>query len=227
MTLVLHEHPFASYCQKVLIALYELDLPFDTHLIETEQDRAELAELWPVGSIPVLTEDSSGLALPESTTIVEYLDGLSDGGPTLIPDDGGSALQARLWDRFFDQQLATPMQKIVGDRLRAEGREDPEGVEEARAALDTAYGLLDAHMADRRWALGDAFGLADCAAAPPLFYLWAVHRWDRDGHPNVTGYFAELMARPSVARVVEEARPYREVFPHPWPDDVDEFTPAG
>lgn len=217
MTLTLHEHPFASYCWKPLIALYELDLPFERHFVGDADDRARLAELWPMGSIPVLVDDVAGLTLPESTAIVEYLDGL---GPTprLIPADPAAALQARLWDRVFDGHVSTPMQKIVLDSLRPQGHGDPDGVGEARATLDNAYGMLDAQLADRRWAAGEAFTLADCSAAPALHYARVVHRWDEDGLPSLTRYFTALMAQPAVARVVDEARPYREVFPLPWPE---------
>lgn len=222
MTLVLYQHPFASYCQKVLIALYELDLPFETRLVEGEQGRAELARLWPPAGMPVLRDDAAGVTLPESTTIIEYLDGLVPDGPALVPADRAAALEARLWDRIADQQLSTPMQKIVGDRLRPPGREDPEGVTQARDALDTAYRLLDARLAERPWAGGDAFTIADCAAFPPLFYLRAIHRWDAAAHPRLTRYYGALLARPSIARVVDEARPYRDLFPFPWPADQDD-----
>ncbi|MEA2222906.1 MAG: glutathione S-transferase [Solirubrobacteraceae bacterium] len=227
MSLVLHQHPFASYCQKALVALYELDVPFTTHLVDDADARAELAAtLWPMAGIPVLRDESADLTLPESTTIIEYLDDVAAGGPKLIPADRADALQARLWDRFFDQHVATPMQKIVGDSLRCEGRDDPEGVVEARSTLDTAYTVLDAQLADRTWATGAVFTLADCAAAPALFYARAVHRWDQDGQPNVTRYYRDLMARPSVARVVDEARPWRDIFPLPWPADMDELHPV-
>jgi glutathione S-transferase len=224
VTLVLHQHPFASFCQKALIALYELDLPFRTHLIDDADARAELAAtLWPMASIPVLRDESAGLTLPESTTIIEHLDAIATDGPRLIPAERAEALQARLWDRFFDQYVATPMQKIVGDRLRPPGREDPEGVVEARRTLDTAYTVLDAQLAERNWAAGAAFTLADCAAAPALFYTRAVHRWDQAGQANVTRYYRDLMTRASVARVVEEARPWRDIFPLPWPADMDDL----
>jgi glutathione S-transferase len=215
MTLVLYEHPFASYCQKVLIALYELEVSFEPRIVEG--DRSELAALWPPASIPVLRDDAAELTLPESTTIIEYVNTLADG--PLVPGDG---LHARFWDRVFDNHVATPMQKIVADRLRPVDAKDPVGVSEARATLDTAYGMLDAHLADMRWAAGKTFTLADCAAAPTLFYTRAVHRW-ADGHTNVARYYRDLMGRPSVARVVDEARPYRDLFPHPWPADQDEL----
>jgi glutathione S-transferase len=225
MSLVLHQHPFAAFCQKALVALYELDLPFSTHLVDGPDDRAALTELWPLASIPVLRDESADLTLPESTTIIEYLDGLAANGPKLIPADRADALQARLWDRFFDQHVAAPMQKIVGDRLRPKGRSDPEGVAEARRSLDTAYAVLEDHLAQRAWAAGAAFTLADCAAAPALFYTRAVHRWDDDARGSITRYYRDLMVRGSVARVVDEARPWRDIFPLPWPADMDELGP--
>jgi glutathione S-transferase len=222
MTLVLHQHPFASYCQKVLIALYERSVPFESHLVEGEEGRVELARIWPMATIPVLRDEDAGLTLPESTTIIEYVDGLAVGGAALIPADPPAALQARLWDRFADQHLSTPMQKIVGDRLRPEGRTDPEGVAEARRHLDAAYDTLDARLADHAWLGGKAFTVADCAAFPALFYTRAIHRWDPGAHQNVTRYYGDLLGRPSVARVVEEARPLRHLFPLPWPADQDD-----
>ena len=212
--LVLFEHPFASFCQKPLIALYELGLAFERRIVT---DRAELAALWPPAKIPVLVDETTGLMLPESTTIVEYLDGLADPPRLLGPDP----LQARLWDRFHDQYVAIPMQKIVGDSLRAEGRTDPEGVAEARRSLDMAYGVLDTQLADKRWTAGDAFTLADCAAAPTLFYTRVLQRWDDEERPHLARYYRDLRERPSVARVIDEARPYRELFPLPWTADVD------
>jgi glutathione S-transferase len=216
VALILYQHPFASYCQKVLIALYELGTPFESQIVEGAEGREELARLWPPAGMPVLRDEGADLILPESTTIIEYLDGDAH---ALVPADPAGALQARLWDRFGDQQLSTPMQKIVGDRLRPEGREDPEGVADARRALDTAYRVLDDRLADRRWAGGGTFTVADCALFPPLFYLRAIHRWES---ANVTRYYRDLLARPSIARVVDEARPYRELFPLPWPADQDD-----
>jgi glutathione S-transferase len=220
MNLVLHQHPFASYCQKALIALHELDLPFESHLIEGAEGREELARLWPLAGIPVLRDEDHDLTFPESTTIVEYLDGRAGGG-ALIPADPADALQARLWDRIADHHVSTPMQKIVGDELRPEGGRDPEGVAEARRALDAVYAVLDGRLAEHPWAGGATFTVADCASFPPLFYTRAIHRWD-PAHANLTRYYRDLLVRPSIARVVEEARPYREVFPLPWPADQDE-----
>lgn len=226
MSLVLYQHPFASYCQKVLVALYELDVPFTTHLVDDAGARSELATLWPMAGIPLLRDEATALTLPESTTIIEYLDDLASEGSRLLPADRADALQARVWDRFRDQHVATPMQKIVGDRLRPEGRNDPEGVAEARSNLDTAYTVLEDHLADRPWAAGAMFTMADCAAAPALFYARAVHRWNEASQLNVSRYYRGLMTRPSVARVVDEARPWREIFPLPWPADMDELGPV-
>jgi glutathione S-transferase len=219
--LVLHEHPFAAYCWKPLIALYELGLPFERHVVTDEASRRELAEIWPLAKIPVLGDETAEMVLPESTTIIEYLDGLASSGSGLIPTDAASALQARFWDRFHDQYIANPMQKIVGDTLRPEGCEDPAGVAEACRTLDTAYPVLEAQLAGNAWTAGAAFTMADCAAAPALFYARVVHRWDEKAQPNITRYYRELVQRASVARVIDEARPYRDLFPMTWPTDVD------
>lgn len=220
MTLTLHEHPFAAYCWKVLVALYERDVPFERHFVGDASDRARLTELWPMGSIPVLVDHAAGLALPESTTIVEYLDGHGPAAP-LVPPEPSAALQTRLWDRVLDGHVMTPMQKIVGDSLRPERRGDPEGVAEAHAALDRAYALLEDHLAGRTWVADPDFTLADCAAAPSLFYARVVHRWDEAALEYLTAYLHRLTARPSVARVIDEAREYRHLFPLGWPDYVE------
>jgi glutathione S-transferase len=220
MTLTLHEHPFAAYCWKPLIALDELGLPCERRIVENDDGRATLAALWPLASIPVLVDDDVGLILPESTAIVEHLDSLAPSA-RLVPADPAAALQARLWDRIVDGHVMTPMQKIVGDALRPEGGGDPHGVAEARAALERAYPVLDAQLANRPWLAGEAFTLADCAAAPALHYARVVQRWDEAGLVNLTRYFAALVARPSVARVIDAAREWRRVFPLPWPAYAD------
>jgi glutathione S-transferase len=214
MTLTLYYHPFAAYCWKVLIALYENDTPFtpvEIDLGDPEQ-RARLAELWPPTLFPVLTEESSGLVLPESSIIIEYL-GIRHPGPFRpIPADPDRSLEVRLWDRCFDSYVMTPMQAIVFDRLRPADSKDPLGAEKARATLDMAYRMLDARMADRTWAAGEDFTMADCAAAPSLHYAERVHPFD-SGHSHLALYLARLKARPSVARVLREAQPYEHFFP--------------
>jgi glutathione S-transferase len=220
MTLTLHEHPFAAYCWKALIALDELALPCERKIVEDERGRERLAGLWPLASIPVLVDDEAGLTLPESTAIVEYLDALGD-APRLIPAAAGDALQARLWDRIVDGHVMTPMQKIVGDALRPEGSGDAHGVAEARVALERVYPVLDAQLAGGEWLAGAAFTLADCAAAPALHYARVVQRWDEPGLAHLTRYFTALCARPSVAGVIDAAREWRRVFPLPWPEYAD------
>lgn len=224
--LVLHQHPFASYCQKALVAFYELDVPFTSHVVTDAASRRELAKLWPMAKIPVLRDETAGLTIPESTTIIEYIDALAAGGPQLVPADPAEALQVRLWDRFLDGFVATPMQKIVGDSLRAPGTDDPTGVAEARATLDEAYAALDGQVADRAWVAGDTFSLADCGAAPALFYARVVHAWDDAAWPQLTRYYRDLMHRPSVDRVIAEAQPGRAVFPLPWPPHTDDHRPV-
>ena len=218
MSLVLHQHPFALYCWKALIALYERDVPFTADLVEA--DRSALATLWPSASIPVLVDD--GVVVPESSIIVEHLDRHGD-APPLIPTDPDEALQARLWDRVADGYVTTPVQRIVGDALRPSDAKDPHGVSQAHASLDLAYAVLDRQLNGRDrdgWLAGNDFTLADCAAAPALHYADVLHPLDREAHPALAAYFDRVLTRPSVDRVVEEARPYRVLFPLPWPEHV-------
>lgn len=219
-SLTLYEHPFATYCWKPLIALYERDVPFRRRQVDDEADRARLAELWPMASIPVLVDEEAGVTLPESTIVVEYLERFGD-APPLIPAEPEVALEARLWGRIMDLRVQTPMQKVVLDSLRSEEERDPYGVEEARSALDRIYTVLDARLRDRAWLASPSFGLADVAAAPALFYARVVRRWDEGDLADLTRYYGTLTARPSVARVIDEARPFRPLFPLPWPDYVD------
>jgi glutathione S-transferase len=214
MSLTLHFHPLASYCHKVLIALYENDTPFTPNLVDlsNERERAALLKLWPIGKFPVLCDGARSQTLPESSLIIEYLDQHYPGRTRFIPADAGRALQTRLRDRFYDLYVHEPMQRIVGDRIRGEGNRDPHGVEEARARLRISYQMIDDQMATQTWATGDDFCLADCAAAPALFYANEVMPFG-DTHQNVAAYFSRLKARPSYARVLKEAEPYFAMFP--------------
>ena len=220
MTLTLYEHPFATYCWKPLIALYERGVDFERVQVDDEADRARLAELWPMAGIPTLVDDAAGITLPESTIVTEYLDRFGD-APPLIPAEPEGALQARLWDRIIDLRVQTPMQKIVLDNLRPEGEHDPHGVAEAQSSLDRIFAVIDDHVSGDEWLAGPTFTLADAAAAPALFYARAVRRWDEEELARLTRYFDALVARPSVARVIDEARPHRHLFPLPWPDYID------
>ena len=214
MSLTLHFHPLASYCHKALIALYENDTPFTPKLVNLGDaaERAALLKLWPIGKFPVLRDDARNQTIPESTVIIEYLDRYYPGRTTFIPADPELAREIRLRDRFYDLYVHEPMQKIVGDRIRPDGVRDPHGVEEARARLRTCYGMINWEMATRTWAAGEAFSLADCAAAPSLFYANEVMPFG-DGHANLAAYFDRLKARPSYARVLKEAEPYFAMFP--------------
>jgi glutathione S-transferase len=222
MTLTLYYHPFSSFCQKVLVAFYERDVPFEGIVVNPAdpEQKAALERLWPIGKFPVLRDEARGVTVPESSLIVEYLDRAHPGPPPLVPAESEPALKARQWDRFFDHYVEFPLQKVVGDALRPEGGRDPYGVEEAGAMLERAYDLLeDSLTEEREWAAGDSFSLADCGAAPALFYANMVVPFA--GRRNVEAYYDRLRARPSFARAVDEARPYRDFFPLPWLDGWD------
>jgi len=214
MSLTLHYHPLSSFCWKVLIALYENDTPFTPHMVNLgdEAERAALLKLWPIGKFPVLRDDARDQTVPETSIIIEYLDRHYPGRTRFIPDDPDLARQTRLRDRFYDCYAHLSMQKIVGDRLRPEAAKDPHGVEEARARLRSCYDMIDRQMAGGAWAMGEAFGLADCAALPALFYGNMVEPLG-EKHKHATAYLERLKARPSVARVLAEAEPYFKMFP--------------
>jgi glutathione S-transferase len=214
MSLKLYFHPLSSFCQKALIAFYENDTPFEPLIVDLtdEVSSAEFKKIWPIGKFPVLRDDAKDRTIPESSIIIEYLGMHYPGRTQLVPADPDLARQTRLRDRFYDQYVQLPMQKVVGDKLRPAGKNDPYGVELAKAQLQTAYGMIDQDMATKTWAMGDAFSMADCAAAPALFYANLVLPFG-DAHKNVAGYFGRLMERPSFARAVEEAKPYFALFP--------------
>jgi glutathione S-transferase len=215
MALVLLMHPLASFCHKVLIALYENDTPFEARTIDLadEASSADLMENWPVGKIPVLRDTGRNRAIPETSIIIEYLQHHYPGPVPLIPADFKAALGARLWDRFFDLYIGVPMQKIVLDRRRDDDHKDPAGVAEAHAMLKTAYGMAEAHLADKTWANGDAFSIADCAALPSLFFAETLEPFST-AYPNLSAYFERLLGRPSIMRTLDEARPYFQYYPY-------------
>jgi glutathione S-transferase len=214
MSLTLHFHPLSSFCWKVLIALYENDTPFTAHSVNLgdEAERAALLRLWPIGKFPVLRDEAADRTIPETSIIIEYLDSQYPGRIRFIPADLKLALQTRLRDRFYDLYVHLSMQKIVGDRLRPAGKKDPHGVEEARARLQSCYGMIDKEVAGKNWAMGDAFTIADCAAAPALFYANRVTPFG-EADSNLSAYVDRLKARPSFARVLREAEPYFAMFP--------------
>jgi glutathione S-transferase len=217
MTLRLYAHPFSSYCQKVLIALYENGTAFEYRLLGPDDPAtgAEFAARWPIGKFPLLVDDDTTVF--EATIIIEHLGLHHPGRIQLVPADARAALPVRMLDRFFDNYVMTPMQKIVADAIRPADARDPHGVAEARKQLDTAYAWLEQYLTGRDWATDAGFSLADCAAAPSLFYAdWAHPMGDR--FPAARDYRRRLLARPSFARAVDEARPYRSFFPLGAPD---------
>ncbi|MES2980086.1 MAG: glutathione S-transferase family protein [Pseudomonadota bacterium] len=210
MSLVLHFHPLSSYCHKVLIALYEKGLPFEGRLLNLGDaaERTAFLDLWPTGKMPLLVDE--GRVVPETSVIIDYLERYP--GTRMLPDDVDARLEARLWDRLFDQYVMTPMQTIVSDRLRRPEERDPLAVPQAHATLTMSYNLIERHMAGRTWAAGSDFSMADCAAAPSLFYAATLVPFTAE-HVNLRAYFERLIARPSVARTLAEAQPYFEFYP--------------
>ena len=214
MSLKLYFHPLSSFCQKALIAFYENDTPFEPHIVDLADAKSSAAfkAIWPIGRFPVLRDDVNDRTVPESSIIIEYLAQHYPGRTQLVPADPELARQTRLHDRFYDLYVNVPMQKIVTDKLRPPGKNDPHGVEEAKRLLLTACGMIEQEMATKTWAMGDAFSMADCAAAPALFYvnltmpLGGTHR-------NAAAYLGRLMERPSFARALKEAQPYFALFP--------------
>jgi glutathione S-transferase len=211
MSLHLYSHPLSSFCHKVLIALYENSTAFEHHIVDLMGDASAFKKLWPIGKIPVLRDEARDKTVPETSIIIEYLQQHMPGPVTLIPGDVDPAREVRLQDRFYDLYVQLPMQKCMLDRMRPEGKHDPLGVEEARTLLRIAYGMIDAEMARKTWAAGGDFTMADCAAAPALFYAnmcVPFAEWR-----NVAAYFERLRARPSYARVLKEAEPYFAMIP--------------
>lgn len=210
MSLTLFYHPLSSYCQKVLIALYETGVPFQAQVIDlgSETDRACLGAHWPLCKFPVIHDVVRGRSLPESSTIIEYLDNCVAGGRRMVPTTWESAIEVRLWDRIFDNYVQTPMQRIVADKLRQSNAD----MSEYRSLLEVTYRAIDNQVSPRTWIASDEFSMADCAAAPALFYANTVLALP-PGLGHLCGYFERLMARSSVKRAIEEARPYFHFYP--------------
>ncbi len=215
MALTLYAHPFSSYCQKVLMALWENDIPFTYRHLEEAGAAEERAALWPLGRFPVLVDD--GRTVAESSIIIEHLQIHHPGPIRLLPDTAESALEVRFLDRFFDMYVMAEMQKPVLEAVHHQGARQEAAQADAAKGLETAYAWLEGVLAGRVWAAGERFTMADCAAAPALFYADWVHRIGED-YPRLRAYRARLLARPSFARAVEEARPYRGYFPLGAPD---------
>lgn len=203
MTMTLYFHPLSSYCMKALVGLYELDVPFTKRVVDLmdEKDRASFLRIWPLGKFPVLVDEAKGVTIAESTIVLEYVD-----RDRLVPADRDAARECRFRDRFFDLYVNTTMGKIVTDKLRPAGKHDDVGVEEARKQLKTAYDIAETWAFDEK-----RFTLADCAAAPALFYANKVA--PLDGHPKLAAYLERLASWRAFARVLDEAKPYFAMFP--------------
>lgn len=213
MSLRLYFHPLSSFCQKVLVALYENGTPFEREVVNfmDPAEDASFRKLWPIRRFPLLRDEARDKTVPESTTIIEYLDRHFPGPTRLIPADPDAADETRFMDRFCDLYVHLPMQKIVTDRMRPAGSNDTFGVEQAKALIATAYGILDERLAGREWANGAGFSMADCAAAAPLRF--ADMMVPIGNRKNLTAYLERLKARPSFARVWSEAEPYLAMVP--------------
>ena len=214
MTLKLFYHPLSSFCHKVLVALYENATPFEPVVVDffNEESAAKFKALWPIGKIPVLRDEKRDRTVPETSIIIEDLAQHYPGRVNLVSNDPDMARQIRLRDRFYDLYVNVPMQKVVVDRLRPEGKNDPFGVEEAKGVLHTAYGMIDKDMAGKNWVMGNDFTMADCAAAGSLFYANSQVPIPAT-HKNAAAYLERLLARPSYARVMKEAEPYFKMIP--------------
>ncbi len=216
MSLTLYSHPFSSYCQKVLIALWEKELPFTYRHLEDSGANEERLAHWPLGQFPVLVDGDETIA--ESSIIIEHLDLYHPGQARFLPEDPKAALEVRFLDRFFDNFIMNMMQRAVNESLRSDPTRLEEALARTRESLTTAYAWIDKRLEGRSWAAGEDFTLADCAAAPSLFYADWVHQISDPDFPTLRAYRSRLLARPSFARAVEEARRYRSYFPLGAPD---------
>jgi glutathione S-transferase len=214
MSLKLYYHPLSSFCHKALIALYEAGIPFEPILVDPrdEASSAPLRALWPIAKFPLLRDEARNCTVPESTTIIMYLDAHYAKGTRLISADADQAWQVNMWDRIYDHYIHLPMQKAVGDNFRPADKRDAVGVEQAKTQMRKAFDLADDAMQSRTWAIGETFTLADCSAAPALFYANLVLPFGQT-HKNLAAYLGRLMARPSYARALKEAEPYFNMFP--------------
>lgn len=212
MSLTFYGHPLSAFCWKVLIALHENAAPFEFNLVDLGDPEAAAAfrKLSPMGMMPALREGD--LVLTETSIIIEHLDQTRPGAVRFLPDDRRQARDVRYWDRFYDLYVAVPMQRIVFDRIRPDGSHDPLSVTQARQQLATALDVAARAIEGRTWATGEAFSMADCAAAPALHYAEKVQPFG-DSHPGLGAYLRRLEARPSFAAVLKAAEPYAHMFP--------------
>jgi glutathione S-transferase len=212
MSLTLYYHPLSSFCWKALIALYEADIAFEPRQVNLGDpaDRAAFEAVWPLAKFPVLRDNARGKTIPESSVIIDYLVRTQPTAASLVPADPDLAMQTRLIDRLVDGYIHAPFQQVVAERMRPDGQNDPFGVQQLRGQIRAGYGVI-APMIAGPWAMGEAFTMADCAALPALFY--ADYAVPLTNWPELASYLGRLKARPSVARVLAEAKPFFQYFP--------------
>ena len=208
--LTLYGHPISSYTWKVLTALYENGTPFEPVTVD-QHTYADFISKWPMGKFPILLDGDRKQMITETSVIIEYLDHYFPGATRLVPPDFDAALEVRRWDRICDH-LNTTMSKVVVDNIRPDGQRDPYGVEEAKRIVRGIYAVIEAQLGERDFIVGDAFTLADCAAAPALWYATRNVPLE-GGNPKIAAYLDRLNARPSFARAVREAEPVFHMYP--------------
>ena len=215
MALTLYLHPLSSFCHKALTAFYENDTPFTPHVVNLGDpvENAAFKAIWPVGKFPVLSDEARDRLIPESTCIIEYLARHYPGPSKLVPDDADHAARVRQIDRHYDLNIHVPMQKIITDRIRPEGQNDPFGVQQARDLIHAGLSIANDDIAGKQWAIGDDFTMADCAAAPALFYVDFGIAPLKGKYVNLAAYLERLKQRPSYARALKEAEPYLQYVP--------------
>jgi glutathione S-transferase len=214
VSLVLHYHPLSSFCHKVLIAIYETGAPVRLRHLDLQDagERDAHRARWPLGKMPVLEDEASGRVLPETSIIIEHLQQRHPGPRPLLPADPEAQLDVRLWDRLSDHYVMFPLQAAVAAVIAGDAAQAAKAEAVSVAQLELAYGVLEQRLRDRTWLAGEDFSLADCAAAPALFYAGAVRPFSQD-FPALGAYFARLLERPSVQRVLREAQPWIRYFP--------------
>lgn len=208
--LTLYGHPISSYTWKVLTAFYENATPFEFITVD-QTTYADFIAKWPMGKFPILIDSDRDRLVTKTSVIIEYLDAYYPGATRFIPQDMDTALEVRRWDRVFDH-LNTTMSKIVVDNIRPEGQRDPYGVDEAKRIIASIYTVIETQLGQREYIVGENFTLADCSAAPALWY--ATRNAPLDGkHPRIAAYLERLKARPSFARAVKESEPLFHMYP--------------
>lgn len=213
MSLTLYMHPLASFCWKSLIPLYENETPFTARLVDSdEKSREAFYKISPTRKFPLLHDTARDKVILESTLINQYIDEYYPGPRPLLPKSSDAARDVLYWDRFYDFYVHIPMQNVVADRLRPADNRDPFGVDQSKAVIQRSYATLEDHFSKNEWAAGDSFTLADCAAMPALYYAMRVAPLS-ETHMHIAAYTKKLFARPSCARVLQEAEPYFKYFP--------------